>query len=92
MGVKTNRIAPLVATMLMLTPTPKRVSLSSMQTLREFHAQFPDDDACKRYLVAKRWPGKVACVRCGATERVYALKTRPFHWLCKSADCGGRNG
>jgi len=25
-------------------------------------------------------------------ERVYALKARPFHWLCKAPDCGGRNG
>jgi hypothetical protein len=63
-----------------------------MQTIKEFDASFPDDDACKRCLVAKRWPGKVACVRCGATERVYALKARPFHWLCKNAECGGRNG
>ncbi len=63
-----------------------------MQTLKEFDAQFPTDDACKRYLVAKRWPGKVSCVRCGKTERVYELKARPFHWLCKNADCGGRNG
>jgi transposase-like protein len=63
-----------------------------MQTLREFDSQFPTDDACKAYLVAKRWPGKVACVRCGATEKVYKLAARPYHWLCKNAECGGRNG
>jgi hypothetical protein len=63
-----------------------------MQTIDAFDRQFPDDDACKRYLVAKRWPGKVSCPRCGATEKVYALKARPFHWLCKNATCGKRNG
>jgi transposase-like protein len=63
-----------------------------MQTIREFDDQFADDDACKRYLASKRWPKGVSCVRCGATERVYELKARPFHWLCKNADCGGRNG
>ncbi|MBI3769141.1 MAG: IS1595 family transposase [Deltaproteobacteria bacterium] len=63
-----------------------------MQTIDAFDRQFPTDDACKAYLVAKRWPGKVACPRCGATEKVYALKARPFHWTCKNADCGGRNG
>src|SRR6185436_16058769 len=31
------------------------------------------------------------CPRCGSTEKVYALKTRPFHWVCKndSAVCPG---
>jgi transposase-like protein len=23
---------------------------------------------------------------------VYALKARPFHWICKAKNCGGRNG
>jgi transposase-like protein len=31
-----------------------------------------------------------SCPRCKATEKVYALKARPFHWSCKNADCGGR--
>ena len=78
--------------MLLLTPTSESAIFLIMQTIKEFDASFPDDDACKRYLVAKRWPGEVSCVRCGATERVYELKARPFHWLCKNADCGGRNG
>jgi hypothetical protein len=63
-----------------------------MQTLDAFDRQFPTDDACKAYLVTKRWPNGVRCPRCNAKEKVYALKARPFHWLCKNKDCGGRNG
>src|SRR2546426_10311906 len=39
-----------------------------------------------------RWPdGKAACPRCGETKRVYALRTRLFHWVCKnpSEQCPG---
>ena len=63
-----------------------------MQTLDAFDRQFPTDDACKEYLTRRRWPDGVRCPRCGAKDKVYALKARPFHWLCKNADCGGRNG
>jgi hypothetical protein len=64
-----------------------------MQTLDAFDAQFPTDDACKEYIQARRWPdGKPVCPRCQNKERVYKLKARPWHWLCKNADCGGRNG
>jgi hypothetical protein len=63
-----------------------------MQTLDAFDKQFPTDDACKAYLVQKRWPNGVRCPRCGASEKVYALKARPFHWVCKNTECGKRNG
>src|SRR2546426_4572561 len=63
-----------------------------MQTLDAFDRQFPTDEACKDYLAGKRWPDGACCPRCGAKEKVYALKARPFHWLCKNAECGGRNG
>ena len=36
------------------------------------------------------------CPRCGEAQNlIYALKARPFHWVCKNADGGGgpcRNG
>jgi len=55
-----------------------------MQTLDEFDKRFPDEQACKEYVKAMRWPdGIVKCPRCG-NDAVYALKTRPFNWLCKS--------
>lgn len=63
-----------------------------MKTYDAFDRQFPTEESCKDYIVAKRWPNGVACPRCAATEKVYALKKRPYHWACKNTDCGGRNG
>ena len=38
---------------------------------------------CKAFLEKKRWPnGIIKCPRCG--EKAYTLKSRPFHYLCKS--------
>ena len=64
------------------TPEPK---ITRQMTLPEFDRLFPNEDACKAYLVASRWPKGVSCPRCG-NEKVYALKTRPFNWVCKK--CG----
>lgn len=52
-------------------------------TVPEFEALFPDDDACKGYLQRRRWPVGVRCPRCG-NDKVWELKTRPFHWLCRN--------
>jgi hypothetical protein len=62
-----------------------------MQTFEQFDKDFPTDDACKAYIVQRRWPNGVHCPRCQRKERVYALKT-PFRWTCCNADCGGRKG
>jgi transposase-like protein len=62
------------------------------RTLAGIKREFATDESCKRYLTAVRFPdGKAVCPRCGETERVYALKSRPFHWVCKntSDDCPG---
>jgi hypothetical protein len=56
-----------------------------MKTLAQFDALLPDEDACKRLLVAMRWPDGPECPRCG-NKKVYALKARPFHWVCKSGE------
>ncbi len=54
-------------------------------TLRNLKKRYSDDTACKKLLTEMRWPdGKIACPRCGETERVYTLKHKPFHWVCKS--------
>lgn len=63
-----------------------------MKTLDAFDKEFPTEEACRDYLAMKRWPNGVRCPKCGASEKVYALKARPFHWACKNAGCGGRNG
>lgn len=62
-----------------------------MLTFEQFDRQFPNDDACKAYIVLKRWPDGVRCPRCHAREKVYALK-QPFRWTCCNPDCGGRKG
>ena len=60
-------------------------------TLDQLMKRFSTEDACKRYLKEMRWPDGAQCPRCGNTK-VYELKTRPFHWVCKAKDCGGKNG
>ena len=52
-------------------------------TEAQFEAMFPvgDEDACKRYLVARRWPHGVVCPRCGAVK-VFPVGTMPFKWQC----------
>jgi transposase-like protein len=64
---------------------------TKQMTSAEFDELFPDDDACKAYLVSRRWPTGVVCPRCNSGERIYELKARPFHWQCrKCSDQGYR--
>src|SRR3984893_6414087 len=60
-------------------------------TLQEHLEMFPDEEACKGYLVTKRWPHGVRCPKCDS-EKVFHVTHRPFHWVCKQRECGGRNG
>jgi transposase-like protein len=60
-------------------------------TLSQTMDRFSTEEACKQYLQERRWPNGVKCPRCN-NEKVYALKARPFHWICKAKTCGGRNG
>ena len=55
-------------------------------TLANFDTRFPDEDACKAFLVQKRWPNGVRCVRCGS-EKVTALKG--FKFQCRQCDKNG---
>jgi IS1 family transposase len=62
---------------------------TKQMTVAEFEALFPDDDACKAYLVRRRWPEGVRCPRCG-NQAVYPVTNRPFHWQCtRCAKAGG---
>lgn len=63
-----------------------------MEKLDDFEQRFATDDLCKAFLAKKRWPNGVTCPRCKRTEKVYALKARPFHWVCKNVGCGERTG
>lgn len=53
-------------------------------TSAQFDRMFPvgDEDACKAYLVARRWPNGVRCPRCG-NDAVYDLPSRKWHWQCE---------
>jgi transposase-like protein len=53
-------------------------------TASQFDAIFPNEDACKRYLVARRWgESGIRCPRC-YSGKVSAVTTMPFKWQCYS--------
>ncbi len=60
----------------------KRPKPIPQMTAAQFDAAFPDEEACKAYLVARRWPDGVHCPRCG-NPKVYDLKSRQWHWQCE---------
>src|SRR5579862_3133520 len=66
-----------------------RVKTIKQLSNQQFDVMFPNEDACKKYLVARRWPEGVHCPRCGNVD-VYPVTNRPFHWQCsKCAKAGG---
>jgi len=54
----------------------------------ELLARFQTEEDCKAFLVERRWPTGVACPRCG-NAKVWEVKSRPFHWLCKGCNKNG---
>jgi len=66
------------------SPEPK---ITRQMTLAEFDRMFPDEAACKYYLMSQRWPSGVRCPRCG-NDKVYAGKARPWTWECKKCGAG----
>jgi transposase-like protein len=62
-------------------------------TEAQFEAAFPngDEDSCKAYLKARRWPEGVHCPRCG-NPAVYDLPSRKWHWQCTQCAPGGSTG
>jgi transposase-like protein len=65
-----------------------RVKAVTQLTAKQFDAMFPNEDACKAYLVARRWPEGVHCPRCGNVD-VYPVTNRPFHWQCSKCPKAG---
>ena len=53
-------------------------------TEAQFADLLPNEDACRAYLQARRWPDGVTCPRCGSPHRVYPVKSMPFKWQCYS--------
>ena len=60
-------------------------------TLSTLMTRFSMEEACKQFLTDMRWPNGIQCPRC-QNKKVYTLKSKPFHWVCKGKECGGRNG
>ena len=60
---------------------PRRPKPVPQMTARQFDAMFPDEDACKSDLQARRWPQGVLCPRC-YNDKVFPVKTMPFKWQC----------
>jgi hypothetical protein len=67
----------------------KRPKAVHQMTSAQFDAMFPigDEDACIRYLVARRWPNGVICPRCG-NDKCYALASG-HHWQCEVCQVNG---
>jgi transposase-like protein len=65
-----------------------RVKTIKQLTNQQFNDMFPNEDACKSYLVARRWPEGVHCPRCGNVD-VYPVTNRPFHWQCSKCPKAG---
>ncbi|MFZ0890745.1 MAG: IS1595 family transposase [Candidatus Binataceae bacterium] len=56
-------------------------------SLADFDRMFPDEDSCRAYLMAQRWPdGKAICPRCGKSETVYKI-AQPWKWECSNKEC-----
>jgi ISXO2-like transposase domain/Transposase zinc-ribbon domain len=58
----------------------KRPKPVHQMTTSEFEARFYSEEACRTYLIARRWPNGVHCPRCG-NAGVTALDSG-FHWQC----------
>jgi transposase-like protein len=59
----------------------RRPKAVPQMTIAQFEAMFPDEEACKAYLQARRWPNGVHCPRCG-NDKVFPVKSMPFKWQC----------
>ena len=68
--------------------TAKNALQVHQMTITQFEKQFPNEEACKDYLVVNRWPEGVRCPRC-EHEHVYALESRPHHWQCHNCAVDG---
>ncbi len=65
----------------------KAIRIQQM-TFKDFDNMFPDEDACKDYIMQHRWPEDVQCPRCG-NKNVYNLESRPYHWQCQTCTHNG---
>lgn len=45
-------------------------------TVKDFQAEFPDDDACLEWLKDYRWPSGIYCKNCGKVTKHHLMQTR----------------
>ena len=57
-------------------------------TLDSFDQRFPDEEACKQYVMELRWPDGLKCPRC-QNPSVYKLNFKPWHWQCRICQKNG---
>lgn len=60
----------------------KHIEFNSLLDLTKY---FPDERACRLHLENIRWNGKIACVHCGSTRKIYRINDGK---LFRCADCG----
>ncbi|SFK63710.1 IS1595 family transposase [Methylocapsa palsarum] len=63
-------------------------SFTKQMTVPQFEAMFSTDDACKSYLVSRRWPAGIRCPRCG-NEKLAEISSKAFHWQCRACSATG---
>lgn len=48
--------------------------MSENYNLFYFFKQFPDEDACRKYLEKRRWGDTPVCPHCGNAQKIYRYK------------------
>lgn len=48
--------------------------MSENYNLFYFFKQFPDEDACRKYLEKRRWGNAPVCPHCGNAQKIYRYK------------------
>lgn len=69
-------------------PKAKKPLQIHQLTIAQFEKQFPNEDACKAYLAANRWPDGVICPRCD-NDNVHEHGSKPWHWQCYQCSTDG---
>lgn len=57
-------------------------------TLLKLLRMFPNDNAAERWLVKRRWPGRIACVSCDSVNVQKGAKHRTMPFRCREKECG----
>lgn len=67
----------------------KQAKIVKQMTVSQLEAMFPDEDACKAYLTARRWPDGVRCPRCDNPNVYDHSSYAPYHWQCRNCEPNG---